>query len=89
MLVHTQARRIFLFPFFPFFSSLLSLFLLVSFSVSLFIFLPSSLFLSFSFLYLSCVDRLMSLSLGNTAARALCDLTYDPASRTVTFERHR
>lgn len=58
MLVHVLGEYSFSF----FFSSLLSLFLLVSFTVSLFIFFPFSLFLSFSFLYLSFVDRLMSLS---------------------------
>lgn len=71
-----------------FFFPLFSLFLLVPFSVSLFIFFPFSLF-SFFFLSLSIFCRPLNVSLGNTAARALCDLTYDPASRTVTFEHHR
>lgn len=73
---------------FSFFSfSLLSLSLGLFFRFSLYL----SPFLSFSFflLSLSILRRPLNVSLGNTAARALCDLTYDPASRTVTFERHR
>lgn len=63
-------------------------FFLSSLSLSLGLFFPF-LSLSFFFLSLSIFCRPLNVSLGNTAARALCDLTYDPASRTVTFERHR
>lgn len=73
------------FPFFSLSSLSLSLGLFYRFSLYLFPFLS----FSFFFLSLSIFCRPLNVSLGNTAARALCDLTYDPASRTVTFERHR